>query len=375
MMDKDANPPGLYIHIPFCLSKCPYCDFYSLTDLRLIPLWLKALEQEGELYKDEFAAFDTLYLGGGTPSLLSASQLTALLDSLRRYFTFAPDPEITLEANPDDLTPEKLRLYLDLGVNRLSVGVQSFHEAELRFLGRRHTARQATVALERVRAADFANLSIDLIYGLPGQTPDTWEQNLTRALEFAPEHLSCYQLTLEEGTPWAALKAQGFLRPPPEETERELFLLTSEFLEERGYLHYEISNFAKGAAHRSRHNRKYWQHLPYLGLGPGAHSFKEGVRWWNHRSLDDYSRALAHGLAPRAGSETLTPAQLRLEALYLGFRTREGVPLDLLYPQPGWEKILAELQQEGLVMVHNHRAVPTRQGFAVADRLPLLFVE
>ena len=304
-MDNSNNSlPGLYLHIPFCKSKCPYCDFYSLTDLSLMPAWLEALKREVLLYKDTFPCFDTLYLGGGTPSLVDPRQLAILMACLRRQFDFAPDTEFTLEANPDDLTPEKLRVYRDLGINRLSLGVQSFDDQELASLGRRHTARQAERALKWSRAAGFTNLGIDLIYGLPGQTEEAWGRNFKKALRFNPEHLSCYQLTLEEGTPLGARAAQGYIQLPGEATQRRLFLKTSRFLAEHGYLHYEVSNFARGEAHFSRHSRKYWRHTPYLGLGPGAHSYLNGRRWWNDRSLTGYCRALAQGRAPLAGRET-----------------------------------------------------------------------
>ena len=393
--------PGLYVHVPFCLSKCHYCDFHSVTDCALIPAWLAALEQEAALYQGRFGVFDTLYLGGGTPSLLTPGQLASLLESLRRCFSFSPDTEVTLEANPDDLTPEKLRLYRNLGINRLSVGVQSFNDRELAFLGRRHNARQTRQALDAAKAAGFANLSLDLIYGLPGQGLEDWKKTLAQALAFHPEHLSCYQLTYEPGTPLGRKKAQGEVAAATEEEERAFFLFTSRFLEERDYLHYEISNFARlrepgnrpnyqvidneesfnrrpktedRKPYYSRHSRKYWRHAPYLGLGPGAHSFRDGERWWNVSSIQQYCQSLGGGEAPVAGREILSPEQIRLEALYLGLRTREGVPLELLKPSPGWEKTLTELQKSALVEVRRERAVPTRQGFLLADGLPLFFM-
>ncbi|MBI4796669.1 MAG: coproporphyrinogen III oxidase family protein, partial [Deltaproteobacteria bacterium] len=271
--------------------------------------------------------------------------------------------EVTLEANPDDLYPEEIRLYKDLGVNRLSLGVQSFNDRELSFLGRRHKARQTVQALEAARAGGFDNLSLDLIYGLPGQRLTDWTQTLEQALSFNPEHLSCYQLTYEPETPLGRRKARGEVAGATEEEERELFLLTSRFLEERGYLHYEISNFARqGEAgsepYYSRHNRKYWRHVPYLGLGPGAHSFQDGVRWWNARSVKQYCQELAQGRAPVEDSEILSGEQLRLEALYLGLRTREGVSLDLLRQTPGWENTLRKLEKAGLMEVNQDRVVP-----------------
>ena len=368
-----TSAPGLYIHVPFCRSKCLYCDFYSVTDLPLAPVWLQALDREMQIYKDKFPSVDTLYLGGGTPSLLDGAQITALFQLLRRHFLFFPDTEITLEANPDDLSREKLALYRDLKVNRLSVGVQSFNDQELTFLGRRHTPRQAIQALELSRDAGFNDLSLDMMYALPGQTEARWRQNIEQALTFQPEHLSCYQLTIEAGTPLSDLQAQGGFTPAGEDAQRALFLFTSQFLEDRGYLHYEISNFAREERYYSRHNRKYWGHVPYLGLGPGAHSFQDGQRWWNHRSLARYLQALKEDRAPVAGRETLTPEQLQLERLHLGFRTAAGVPLKVLQCYPRRQAILRELQDSGLVTIGDHRVRPTRRGFLLADRLPLWF--
>jgi putative oxygen-independent coproporphyrinogen III oxidase len=405
--------PGLYLHVPFCRSKCPYCDFYSITSPELIPIYLSALDKEAQIYHAKmlsnsgpgvspvqaqakacgypnalFFPFDTLYLGGGTPSLLDNSQLTTLLAGLRRNFRFGQDCETTIEANPDDVTAEKLRLWRDLGVNRLSLGVQSLDEQELRFLGRRHTARQARRALELARAAGFENLSVDLIYGLPGQREESWSKTLEQIRQFNPEHLSCYQLTIAAGetpapqgetpalrTPFARRAAPGEISLPDEEAQRGFFLFTSRFLVDQGYLHYEVSNFAREEKYCCRHNLKYWRHVPYLGLGPGAHSFDGSRRWWNFSSVEEYGSSLNAGQAPVAGAETLTPAQLRLEALYLGFRTREGVSLDLLRPQPRWRTVLAELRRAGLVRLVDGRLVTSPQGMVVADRLPLCFAD
>jgi putative oxygen-independent coproporphyrinogen III oxidase len=375
-MNMPGNPlAGLYVHVPFCQRKCPYCDFASGTDLALVADWLRAIQQEMGLYRDVAPTFDTLYLGGGTPSLLAAEQLAVLLESLQEQFTFVPDTEITLEANPDDLTLDILKGYRELGVNRLSLGVQSFHDRELNFLGRRHDAAQALRAPAWSREAGFANLGLDLIYGLPGQTLDRWKRNLETALSFCPEHLSCYQLTVEAGTPLARRQAEAQFQLLSEETEREFFLFTSRFLEEAGYLHYEISNFARGSEYRSRHNGKYWNHTPYLGLGPAAHSYRDGRRWWNHRSLKDYCQALSKGEAPVADRETLNPEQTRLEALYLGLRTREGVALDLLLDARRGKIGLQEIVRAGLAEVKDGRLVPTREGLVVADRLALGFMD
>ncbi|MDP2046925.1 MAG: radical SAM family heme chaperone HemW, partial [Deltaproteobacteria bacterium] len=379
-------------HVPFCKTKCPYCDFYSVTDETLISAYLGTLDTEARLYRDQFPVFDSLFLGGGTPSFLDAAQLGALVASLRRYFTFAAGSEITLEANPDDITTEKLRLFRDLGIHRLSLGVQSFDEAELRFLGRRHTAGQTLAAIDLIRAAGFTNLGLDLMYGLPGQTPGAWLKTLETALGFNPEHLSCYQLTITAGetpaphetpalwTPMARRVARGEISLPDEETQREFFLLTANFLTGRGYLHYEISNFARQGTQAGslchylcRHNLKYWTRTPYLGLGPGAHSFDSRRRWWNVSSVKEYCSSLNAGRPPVAEAETLTPEQIRLETLALGFRTREGVSLATIREHPNGDAKVAALTQAGLVRVDRGRVMATLDGLVVADRLPLEF--
>jgi oxygen-independent coproporphyrinogen-3 oxidase len=376
-----TTAPGLYIHIPFCKSKCPYCDFYSITDDTLISAFLAAIDQEARLYRDQFPVFDSLFLGGGTPSWLGEAQIGELIKNLRRHFVFAADSEITLEANPDDITADKLALFRDLGVNRLSLGVQSFDAGELLFLQRRHTATQTERALSLIRAAGFINLGLDLMYGLPGQSLDAWLKTLEKALSFAPEHLSCYQLTVVAGetpalqTPLSRRVAAGQVRLPDEETQREFFLLTANFLTARGYLHYEVANFAREEKYVCRHNVKYWTRTPYLGLGPAAHSFQAGRRWWNFPSVGRYCASLNAGQPPVAGEETLTPAQIRLETLYLGFRTREGVSLAAIREHPGGDAILATLTQAGLVRVDHDRVIATLDGLVVADRLPLGFAD
>jgi putative oxygen-independent coproporphyrinogen III oxidase len=377
---------GLYVHLPFCKTKCPYCDFYSVTDETLIFAYLTALDAEARLYRDQFPAFDSLFLGGGTPSWLGEVHIAELMKNLRRHFVFAPDSEITLEANPDDLTADKLALVRDLGINRLSLGVQSFNEAELRFLGRRHTAKQTAAAVDLIRAAGFTNLGLDLMYGLPGQTLGAWLKTLEQALSFAPEHLSCYQLTIEAGgtpalrTPLARRVARGEISLPDEETQREFFLLTANFLTARGYLHYEVANFARQGPQAGnlchyvcRHNLKYWNRTPYLGLGPGAHSFQAGRRWWNVASVGEYCVSLNAGIAPVAEAETLTPEQIRLETLALGFRTREGVSLATIREHPGADAKVAALTRAGLIRVDHDRVIATLEGLVVADRLPLEF--
>jgi oxygen-independent coproporphyrinogen-3 oxidase len=367
--------PGLYVHVPFCKTKCPYCDFYSLTSLSSIPEWLEALKRETLLYKNRFTRFDSLYLGGGTPSLLSKHELGSLVDLLHQTFSISRDAEFTVEMNPDDIASDQLTGLRELAVNRISLGVQSFDDWDLLFLRRRHTADQAVRALDSLKAAGFAKVGLDLMYGLPGQTESSWVKTLEQAVSFNPEHLSCYQLTIHENTPFRDLQEKGDIKLPDEETESAFFILTSAFLEEKGYVHYEVSNFSKGEENLCRHNLKYWSRAPYLGLGPSAHSFQEGVRWWNLRDLETYCGALAEGKPPLAGSETLTPEQVYLEMILLGFRTREGVDREIFRGRPGTEEVLGHLRQAGVVRVVGGRVVPTVKGFLVADSLPLLFAD
>lgn len=371
---NSPEKPGLYVHVPFCRSKCPYCDFYSVADLTHVHDWMEALSSEIAEYQDRWTVFDSLYLGGGTPSVLEERELAGLFEMLFKHFRFSADAEVTFEANPDDLTVEKLRLLRRLGTTRISLGVQSLNNDELRTLGRRHTAEQAVSALEMIRDCGFTNVSVDLMYGLPVQTPSQWMSTLEHALAHRPEHLSCYQLTFYEGTPFDRMLAQGRISSPVEEEQRTLFMMTAETLEKSGYIHYEISNFAKGEASIARHNRKYWRRVPYLGLGPGAHSFCEDERWWNVKSITDYCEMLRDGRLPIGESEKLTEEQQRLEILSLGLRTREGVGLPLLRTWQGFDKVLSRLESENLVQVFEDRVIPTTEGYAVADSLPILFL-
>jgi oxygen-independent coproporphyrinogen-3 oxidase len=255
----------------------------------------------------------------------------------------------------------------------LSIGIQSFDDEELRFLKRRHTANGAVKALDLLCSSGFSNVGIDLMYGLPGQTLESWVTTLQKALTFHPTHLSCYQLTIEKTTPFGKMLDNGSLQSCAEEQGRKFFLTTSKFLEENGFIHYEISNFARENGFRSRHNCKYWKHVQYLGLGPGAHSFQNGVRWWNFRSIEEYCNNLQKGLRPVGGSETLTSEQMHLEKLFLGFRTRDGVALKDAFPESPPNGLLERIIKSRLVSFHGNRLIPTKKGFLMADRLPLLF--
>jgi len=369
--------PGLYVHIPFCVSKCPYCGFYSVTDLSRIPAYLTALRREMDLCRRWVECFDTLYIGGGTPSVLPAEELEGLITALRGTFTIAAGAEITVETNPADITPGLLAELRRAGVNRLNIGVQAFDDATLAFLGRRHSSSQAVAAVQLARETGFPNIGLDLIYGLPPSSISAWLAALDKAVGLAPDHISCYQLTPEAGTPLAERCRLGEIILPGESLQADLFLKTSEFLEEKGYIHYEVSNFARPGA-ESRHNSKYWDHTPYLGLGPGAHSFRGRERRWNHPSLPGYLKDLAAGRPPVEAAEVLTDGQLRLEALFLGLRTKRGIDLkdyrrryryDLLTKKG---KTIASLAEQGLAEIRNGFLRPTRAGMAVADSLALI---
>jgi oxygen-independent coproporphyrinogen-3 oxidase len=241
--------------------------------------WLDALSLEAALYRDLFPAFDTVYIGGGTPSALTASEMGRLAAAIRGNFTIEPFSEWTVEVNPGDAAPGLLAVYRELGINRVNAGIQSFDDETLSFLGRRHDARQAAKAVEALRSAGFDNIGLDLLYGIPDRPWRSGWRRSSAALRYEPEHLSCYELTVEPQTPFFVLREKGVLPPLPEDLSLRFFMETSGRLTDSGYLHYEVSNFARDASLRSGHNRKYWDHTPYLGLGPSAHSFLDGRRW------------------------------------------------------------------------------------------------
>ncbi len=321
-----SQPAGLYVHIPFCRKKCAYCDFFSITDLRLIASFAAALRREIDMMVSKSPLFfDTLYIGGGTPSILSESQLIDMIESIKKYINICSFNEITIEINPESATKTWLKAARQTGINRVSIGVQSFDDKALAFLGRIHSARQAKEAIAAARSAGFENIGLDIIYGLPGQTRAGLEADLKQAISYAPEHISCYLLTIESGTPLAeSLKKKEF-EPLSESQTADMFLVVSEILTANGYLHYEISNFSRGPETRSRHNLKYWQRFPYLGLGPSAHSYSRSERHWNVKNVPLYVKRLSSGLSPRLPGEVLSVRQQMMEALYLGLRLRKGI--------------------------------------------------
>jgi oxygen-independent coproporphyrinogen-3 oxidase len=373
-----SEQPGLYIHIPFCLSKCGYCSFQSVTATHLIDATVNAIMREMDLYKDFFFFFDTIYIGGGTPSLLSIRQIENIRKSIHHNFEISRHAEITMEVNPGDVSLEYFQDLKSLGINRLNIGIQSFDDHILKFLGRRHSEREAVAAIDHARKAGFKNVGIDLINGVSGQDIKSWEKTLQKALSFKPAHLSCYQLSLDNETPLYIQYKQDGLQMPSEEQALDFFMTTSRTLTESGYTHYEVSNFARTDSLKSRHNMKYWRHAPYLGMGPAAHSFDGENRWWNKADVEAYLKTIAEGKKPVDRSENLTQEQLALEALFLGMRTKDGIDLEQYKTRYGsdllTEKslIINELIKNELVELQGGSLYPTMAGMAVADSLALI---
>jgi len=370
--------PGLYIHVPFCQSKCVYCNFYSITSINLIPQFVAALIKEIKLSKGTFNSFDTIYIGGGTPSVLTCGQLAEIIVAINKFYKIDGKAEITLEVNPGDVSIEYFKTLRSLGINRLNIGTQSFDDKILNFLGRRHNANEARRAIRDARTAGFKNLGIDLIYGIHGQSINLWKKTLAEAISFRPEHLSCYQLALDESTPLYKKYHEKKIKESSENRQKKYFFTTAEELEKAGYIHYEVSNFARNNNFRSRHNMKYWRHMPYLGLGPAAHSFLENRRWWNVASVKNYMAILARRKMPVESEEMLTAEQLKLEILFLGLRTGEGVDLKLYRQRFGADlltdkkNIIEPLIKNKLLEVKNGHLRPTLAGMAVADSLALI---
>jgi putative oxygen-independent coproporphyrinogen III oxidase len=375
--------PGLYLHIPFCSAICPYCDFAVLTGgPERRRRFVDRLVSEIALWSPDrsvFEGIDTIYFGGGTPSALAVEDLARILAAVRESLAVREDAEVFFEANPEDVTAESVRAWRDLGVRFLSLGIQSFDTDALKFLGRRHSPDRARRSLEIAQVAGLETISIDLIYGLPDQPFEIWRRTLEEAVSLAPDHLSCYQLTIHEGTPFGFRLAKGRMAELPEQAQGELFLFTHEYLRDHGYQGYEVSNFARSPEHRSRHNQKYWQHVPYLGLGPSAHSFSGNRRWWNERKLKPYEAKITEGKRPVAGEEKLAQGDLALEALMLGLRTTDGIDLEDFRERYGMdlrennEALVERLVRDGLLRKTGTSLLPTLAGLAVTDSLARAF--
>ncbi len=370
---------GLYVHVPFCRALCPYCDFAVNVASE------KRRSRYAELLLTEIALcwggkFDTLYFGGGTPSLLPAPTLARIGEELSSRGWLSPDCRVFVEANPEDVNEDALVGFREARVSTLSLGIQSLDPESLLFFGRRHTRDEAARAVALAREAGFDTVSIDLIYGIPGETEARLRKDLEDAVALSPDHLSCYQLTVHENTVFGRHTRAGRLEEVSDEGQGSFFRLTHEVLESAGYEAYEVSNFARAPEHRSRHNQKYWRHQPYLGLGPSAHSFDGRARSWNERSFFAWERRLLEGRVPTAGRAELDDRDLLLETLMLRLRTREGVDLEEIATRFGVDlvesnRILIERSlEDGLLTRQGSFLRPTLDGLAVADGLARSFV-
>lgn len=363
---------GLYIHIPFCRSRCSYCDFATgLYESELAERYVNALIEEISTSTVTRAQVDTIYFGGGTPSLLDRSQLDRILLAVREKFDVDPAPEITLEINPGSITVDKLRDFRSLGINRASFGAQTFDDRELAKLGRSHTAADARRTFHDLCAAGFENVSFDLIAGLPGQTLAGWQRNVDEALQLRPEHLSFYVLEIHSGTPLAQHIERG-LQPEPDE---DLAAVMYEWMLERaaaaGYEHYEISNLCR-PGFQSRHNTKYWTGAPYFGFGCSAHSYDGSMqRWSNHRDVLEYVRLVEKGSSAINEKQILTESDIKAESLFLGLRMMCGVNRDLC---KDYETDLEKFQEAGLVELDGDFIRLTRSGALLSNEVFSAFV-
>jgi oxygen-independent coproporphyrinogen-3 oxidase len=371
---------GIYIHIPFCRSRCIYCGFYSTTSLGLRQRYVDAVCREMQIRATETACADTIYLGGGTPSQLSIQQLRQLFDALYIYNKVGNDAEVTIEVNPDDVTAEFAAALGQLPVNRVSMGAQTFADDRLKFLHRRHTAAQVSEAVQRLRAAGIGNISIDLMYGFPGETLSDWQHDIYSAIALDVEHLSAYCLMIEEGTP---LYERLECRPntlsvtlPDEELERTMYETLIDRLEKAGFEHYEISNFAK-KGFRSRHNSSYWTGIPYLGLGAAAHSYDGKSRSWNVADIHQYMEGIERGERPFE-SEELDADTRYNDMVTVALRTCEGLDLSQLSEKHRdyCQKNARRFVDDGLVRHEGSHLVLTRKGLFVSDMImsELIFI-
>lgn len=372
---------GLYLHIPFCAQKCEYCDFYSITQVDQTGAFVQALLKEMELAAPHYRQiyFRTVFLGGGTPSLLSEGQLGRIVEALRRHFAIRPDAEMSIESNPGTLSANKLRFFRQIGFNRLSMGVQSFNPEELRFLGRIHSVEEVLENFRHAREAGFTNINIDLMTAFPGITRKSFRYSLQQAIALLPEHISCYTLIFEPGTVFYKRMLRGEMHPLAESEEAQYYELAAAYLERHGYQQYEISNFSRGERFRCAHNLIYWKHQPYLGLGPSAHSFFDNRRFANRRSLRAYLAELKAGRLPRDFEEVLSPRELMFEHIFLGLRMKEGLDLAQFYRTFGidfareYHSVISRLADDKLVEQQGETLRLSARGWLLADSVAAQF--
>lgn len=374
---------SLYCHIPFCERKCAYCDFYSIESGTLMDEFVTALCGEVDRSIEAFGGRTarTVFFGGGTPSLLHPHQVERILASLHRGWSIPEDAEITLEVNPGTVDRERLAALRRLGINRLSIGIQSFNPRELQFLGRIHDARQARQCVEDARAAGFGNVSVDLIYSLPGQTKEEWLTSLDAAIRLSPDHISAYSLIVEEHTPLMRMVKAGTVVPNLPETEAELYSATMAELGRTGFDHYEVSNYAR-PGYRCRHNLTYWHHDEYLGFGPSAHSFlptrdgRGGTRWSNIADVSAYIQSVSSGRSAESFRETVEGTSALRERIFLGLRS-DGLDLDLLMRTYGYNveenarSFLRDIIADGFATMLGPVLALTDIGYALCDEITL----
>lgn len=374
---------GIYIHIPFCKTRCIYCDFYSTTRNELKRKYINALCRELKARKEYLRGepVHTIYFGGGTPSQLEEADFRQVFETIGQTYGLESAQEITLEANPDDLTEAYVTMLRTLPFNRISMGIQTFDDPTLRLLNRRHDAAQAIEAVGRCRQAGFRNISIDLIYGLPDETEQRWQHDLQQAVSLDVEHISAYHLTYEEGTRIHELLQSRRIREVDEESSVRFFTTLMDTLATAGYEHYEISNFCKPGLH-SRHNTSYWQGIPYLGCGPSAHSYNGEEREWNVASLEDYIRSVEAGERQHE-TELLSPTTRYNEYVMTRLRTRQGISLSEIEQAFGTKQgdyctqAATPYLESGSLKLEDGRLRLTRQGIFVSDGIisDLMFIE
>jgi len=368
---------GLYIHIPFCQSLCLYCDFYSKVGSaaeieRFLPAAGKEAEINGAQYPDY--RYNTVFLGGGTPSILESNQIEKLFESLRRALIISDNAEITIECNPSSLSRELLNAYKSIGITRVSLGVQSFNDMHLKRLGRAHSSSEAVAAFELARRGGFDNISIDLIYGLPDQTIAEWSEDIEQAVKLCPEHISAYNLIIEEETHFGKLHRQGGLNLPPDYIQESMYKKLNERLGKAGYGRYEISNFAR-SGYECRHNLKYWRLEPYIGLGPAAVSSDLAARWKNKPDLDSYITSLEAGQRPTRETEKLTAEKLCEEYIMLSLRLSEGLSLNELLNRFGYDLryakvgILDTFESNGYLEINGDMIRLTEKALFISDEI------
>lgn len=374
---------GIYLHIPFCKTRCIYCDFYSTTRSELITRYIHALCNELKMRKEYLKEekIETVYFGGGTPSQLGEEDFQQIFKAIQKHYGLEDCREITLEANPDDLSKEYLQMLSALPFNRISMGIQTFDDATLKLLKRRHNARTATEAVRRCREAGYQNISIDLIYGLPGETKERWEKDLRQAISLNVEHISAYHLIYEEDTPIYNMLKQHQIEEVDEDSSLQFFTLLIEHLQNAGYEHYEISNFCRPGKY-SRHNTSYWRGIPYLGCGPSAHSFNGATREWNVSSIDLYIKGIERNQRDFE-TENLDQTTRYNEFIITTIRTIWGTPIEKLKQEFGnelWEycrKMAKPYLESRKLEEHNGTLRLTREGIFISDSIisDLLWVD